>query len=416
MKKQELKRKGEIVLLQKPSAVIALGGHLTLIQRKFYNIMLKHTKEELKKDPNKIVFSMSLTQLRKFISNTISDKNHFIYEDSLNRMYKMEVVYNIFGKDNTIKGQIKSYLLNELGWTKEGLELIVRYSLPSFIIEAIKNIIKGNNNALYANIDLMIIKGLKSKYSIVLYELCKDYEKAEIPIMTIEQLRTILDVQGKKSYQRFDNLKNRVLEPVINELNTNPDVHFTISYSLIKKGVQYTHIKFHISPKKALPANSTESNMSGFLSVIPEKYRNNSVKKILEKATKQYSEIYIFAQIEYVNKHRPKEYAAYLQSALKSDFVNIKGKEAEAEAKEKVENLIEKIKAFDIRNIPLEGKGNKTIYDVYVTKKSVVVISLLTENGVVVERYSLLSDAGKAVKRLQELLKALKKSSKKHLV
>ena len=88
--------------------------------------------------------------------------------------------------------------MNELGWTKEGSELIVKYSLPSFIIEAIKNIIKGNNNTLYANIDLMIIKGLKSKYSIVLYELCKDYEKAEVPVMTIEQLRTILDVQEKK--------------------------------------------------------------------------------------------------------------------------------------------------------------------------------------------------------------------------
>ena len=411
--KEEIKRKGEIVLLQKPSSVIALGGHLTLIQRKFYNVMLKHVKEELKKDSNKIVFSISLSQFKQFISNNINDKNHFIYEESLKKMHRMEVVYNVLGKDNKVKGQLEAYLLNEIGWEKNGTELTVKFSLPSFILEAIKNIIKGNNNALYANIDLMIIKGLRSKYSIVLYELCKDYEKAEVPAMTIKQLKTILDIQNKKSYQRFNNVKSRVLDPAIKELNTNPDVPFTISYTLIKKWKQYTHIKFHISPKKALPEDTTKSNIAIFLSAIPEKYHSDFLKKALEKAVKKYSAAYILAQIEYVNKHHPNGYVPYLQSALKSDFAQAKSKEAELEAREKVENLIEKIKAFDIHNTPLEGEGNKTIYDVYITKKSTVVISLLTENGVVVERYSLLSNADKAVKRLQELLKALKKSSKK---
>ena len=411
--KQQYKRKGEIVLLQKPSAVIALGGHLTLIQRKFYNVMLKHVKEELKKDPNKMIFSIPLAQFQRFVSNNINDKHHFIYEESLKKMHKMEVVYNVLGKDNKLRGQLEAYLINEIGWEKNGTELIVKFSLPSFILEAIKNIINGNNNTLYANIDLMIIKGLKSKYSIVLYELCKDYEKAEVPVMTIKQLRTILDIQDKKSYQRFDNIKNKVLDPAIKELNTNPDVPFTISYTLIKEWRRYTHIKFHISPKKALPEDTTKSNIAVFLSAIPEKYHSDSLKKALEKAIKKYSTTYILAQIEYVNKHHPNGYVPYLQSALKSDFAQIKSREAELEAREKVENLIEKIKAFDIHNIPLEGEGNKTIYDVYVTKKSTVVISLLTENGVVVERYSLLSDADKAVKRLQELLKALKKSSKK---
>lgn len=411
--KQQYKRKGEIVLLQKPSAVIALGGHLTLIQRKFYNVMLKHVKEELKKDPNKMIFSIPLTQFQRFVSNNINDKHHFIYEESLKKMHKMEVVYNVLGKDNKLRGQLEAYLINEIGWEKNGAELIVKFSLPSFILEAIKNIINGNNNTLYANIDLMIIKGLKSKYSIVLYELCKDYEKAEVPVMTIKQLRTILDIQDKKSYQRFDNIKNKVLDPAIKELNTNPDVPFTISYTLIKEWRQYTHIKFHISPKKALPEDTTKSNIAVFLSAIPEKYHDDSLKKALEKAVKKYSTTYILAQIEYVNKHHPNGYVPYLQSALKSDFAKVKSKEVELEAREKVENLIEKIREFDIHNISLEGEGNKTIYDVYVTKKSTVVISLLTENGVVVERYSLLSDADKAVKRLQELLKVLKKSSKK---
>ena len=46
-----------------------------------------------------------------------------------------------------------------------------------------------SSNGIYAKIDLIVIKGLKSKYSIILYELLKDYENVEIPVLSIEKFR-----------------------------------------------------------------------------------------------------------------------------------------------------------------------------------------------------------------------------------
>ncbi len=414
MNKEKITKKS--LLLQKPSGSIAIGGNLSVIQRKFYNLMLKNAKESLKKNKNAMIFSIKLKTLQGVLNDRATNGKHYsLYKREIEEMFKTVIEYNVFDKDRIIKHEIKAHLLDNLDWkiNTQTREVELRYSIPIFVREAINKIISGDSNALYANIDLTIIKGLRSKYAIILYELCKDYEKAEVPIMTIEQLKKVLGVENKKTYKLFNKIKIAVLDPAIKELNTNPNVPFKVSYTLVKEWRRYTHIKFHISPKKALPESSAESNIAVFLSAIPEKYHSDSLKKALEKAVKKYSIAYILAQIEYVNKHHPDSYIPYLQSALKSDFAKVKSKEAELEAREKVENLIEKIKAFDIHNIPLESEGNKAIYDVYVTKKSTVVISLLTENGVLVERYSLLSDADKAVKRLQELLKALKKSSKK---
>lgn len=69
------------------------------------------------------------------------------------------------------------------------------------------------------------------------------------PVIDVSELKA-LTVQGKKSYDRFSDLKKRVIEPAIKEINEHTE--FNITYDTIRVGRKIAKIQFHISN------NSTE--------------------------------------------------------------------------------------------------------------------------------------------------------------
>ncbi len=121
-----------------------------------------------------------------------------IIKKVLDKLYQTSVHYNLLEKDLIIEG--KSHLVDNLEYkiNKITKEILISYTIPEMIRQSIKDILQGNPNSLYAKIDLMIIKGLKSKYSIIMYELCKDYENVEVPEMSIEKFKEIFGINGKK--------------------------------------------------------------------------------------------------------------------------------------------------------------------------------------------------------------------------
>lgn len=77
----------------------------------------------------------------------------------------------------------------------------------------------------------MIIRGLESKHSIVLYEFIKDYFKLGKIRCTISDYRKLMGVQDDQ-YKNFAMLKKRTLDIAVNEINEKTDI--TISYALEK--------------------------------------------------------------------------------------------------------------------------------------------------------------------------------------
>ena len=327
--------KKNAVVLQKPSGTIAIRVDLDVIQRKFYDALLYIAKENLRKKVNKEIFSINLSDL-KLLLNKISkekmDKNNKYYAEKLRELKNKNAEYNILDKDAgwEIEGWVS--LMSELQVKKEIKtgQIVVVYDLPNRIRKALLD-----PKGIYANINLVVIRGLNSKYAIILYELVKDYEKVEIPEMTMEEFRKIFNIEGK--YEgRINNLKAKVLEPAVRELNENENVDFLISYELRKTGKYYTHIKFHVKPKPAklkldqqkdkIITQEIQENpdLSALLTLIPEKYRakKNLITVIiggLEEKGKEYMQ----AQIEYTNKNAKKNYVAYLKKAIESDYAGV---------------------------------------------------------------------------------------------
>ena len=325
--------KKNAVVLQKPSGTIAVRVDLDAIQRKFYDALLYIAKDDLRENKEKKRFTVPLKDIKAILSkNDRINKNNSYYIEKLKEIKKKDAEYNILDKDKGLKIKGWVSLVSDLQITEDEKAKVVNitFELPERIKWALVD-----PNGLYANINLVIVRGLKSKYAIILYELVKDYEKVEIPEMTIDDFRKLFNIEGK--YKRMTHLKARVLEPAIKELNKNENVDFLVSYELKKTGKVYTHIKFHVKPKpaqiklkqqaKKVLAEELKENTEAkeLLAMIPPEYRDKAkVVSVVLGGLKERGKDYTKAQIEYsVNKLKAgkvKDFVIYLKKAIEEDY------------------------------------------------------------------------------------------------
>jgi len=100
----------------------------------------------------------------------------------------------------------------------------------------------------YTKYQLKNIMQFKSTYSFRLYELLKQYENIGNRLITIDDLRLVLDID-KNYYPKYANLKQKVVNVVLKEINANTDLHIEIEE--LKKVRKVIAIKFNIKPNKA---------------------------------------------------------------------------------------------------------------------------------------------------------------------
>ena len=95
---------------------------------------------------------------------------------------------------------------------------------------------------------LINILALKSQYSIRIYELMQSYAYQKGVTLGYDKLKKILTVDDNKGYDRYNNFKQRILEPAMHEINMYTGLN--INYETIKKGRKVDKIKFYISKKE----------------------------------------------------------------------------------------------------------------------------------------------------------------------
>jgi len=89
---------------------------------------------------------------------------------------------------------------------------------------------------------------MKSKYSVRLYELMKSYENTKIVSFTPEQIKDHLAIEA--DYSWYD-IKRRVLEIAIKEINEKTDIHVVMGVNMEKRKV--LDVKFYITKNKRDP-------------------------------------------------------------------------------------------------------------------------------------------------------------------
>lgn len=95
----------------------------------------------------------------------------------------------------------------------------------------------------FTRYQLSKVSHLKSNYSIRLFELLRQFEFKKERIVSLEELRIMLQIENK--YQEFRDLNKWVLKPAINELNKK--TQYSIMIHPLKKLRRVTHIQFYFS-------------------------------------------------------------------------------------------------------------------------------------------------------------------------
>jgi len=225
------------IIIDKDSSSIQISNKITAIQRKSYNYMLKIAKNEFKKNPEKQVFTVTAEELLVFFE--IGDQNYSRLKNELEVLNRTQIRYNILKKNRKSKIFGAFTLISEFEYERG----IITYSFPLKIRDMILN------PKMFGKINLVVIKSLRSRYSIALYELAEDYLNAQIPKMTMETFRELMGLE-EGQYYKFSMLKKRVIDTAIDEINDRENINFTITYEIEKEGQKITHIKFIVHKKE----------------------------------------------------------------------------------------------------------------------------------------------------------------------
>ena len=130
---------------------------------------------------------------------------------------------------------------------KEGyIKVLLNSEIKKYLLDLIN---KGN----YTQYELYNILGLKSKYSIRLYEVLRSYAYRGSAEYDVDRLKEILAAETYKSFSHF---KDRVIDKALSEINGHTDLNVTFITVDTKgnevtssQGKKVSAVRFHIEKK-----------------------------------------------------------------------------------------------------------------------------------------------------------------------
>ena len=236
-----MNKKKKEINFKKHSAIIQISNIINAQQRKIFNTLIYNSSKKIN-EFNNGYFTIEINNLEKLSGYKSTNKKRI--KEYIKELCNIKVEFNILNKDK--KKWTYFSLLSEVNIIKKTLY----YSFPPSIMRTIKH------PSIYAILDLIIIKGFNSKYSIALYEITKDYINAEIPKMEIKKFKELMGIK-ENQYTQYPDLKKRVIDPAIKEITNNTNINLT--YEIIKEGRIPKYIKFEIN-EKTLDFNHNKYN------------------------------------------------------------------------------------------------------------------------------------------------------------
>lgn len=221
-----MKRKNLIESFHKPNQLVQVSTNLvTITQYKAYNCILDKAKKDLRYNENLREFYFSFSELEE--KSGLQGTNH---KQMFEALEQLQHIFVKVIKDE--KNWASFHLLSEV----KRIDGKLRIALPPTICE---ELISGH----YTTLDLLSLRGLKSKYSIKLYEMAEHYPvKTYFPTWTISEFKDLMGITGKKTYDDFYEVQRKILMPSVKELAEKE--HIFLDYELEKDGSRYIKIRF----------------------------------------------------------------------------------------------------------------------------------------------------------------------------
>lgn len=317
---------------------------LTLTQRKIINFLVFVAQRE----GDKKLYSTDIKTM-KALCDVRSTENVDIREQ-FEQLNDIKLQFNYLGKDNNTVWELMNLVSAARIVYNTGQ---VDFEIPYMLREKILN------PNIYAPLNILLIAGLKSKYSIILYEFLRDYMTAPVfPKLSIEQFRNIMGL-NEDQYKLFKDLRKWVIDRAVKEVNKKTDIR--CSYTLIKEhGNRYAYIVFEVEknkdfklpqPKKSVSKGALTAPIDEYdiphdvLQVIPKKYRITEIYQIIAPYLNQQD--MLISNIRYTDRKHKQNFIAYLRKALQEDY---------AKSAREVQKNIDRVEAKEQEIATLEAE------------------------------------------------------------
>lgn len=267
-------------LIFKPNELIeVISRPVSLLGLKAYNSILKRLQTN-----NTDRMIIAPLEILEEIGSTNSYDELYTYLDELQKTQVKSI-----DKRGKLWGSF--VLISEFKKLDDGIFVQV----PATIHNVLCGKDKKQEEMYYTTIKLLEEKSYKCSYSIIFYEIFKKYEKVELPIYTVEELRNLTKTEDK--YKVYADFKKRVIVPALKEINSF-DTKYTYNYEEEYLGRKVYKIKFtKIEKSKEAEENTKQGKLLPALSekllkaiekakknrYIQEKYSQRAVDKALEQ-------------------------------------------------------------------------------------------------------------------------------------
>jgi plasmid replication initiation protein len=121
----------------------------------------------------------------------------------------------------------------------------------------------------FTRYDLKNISGMSSIYGIRLYELLMQWRSSGYRDVSIQWLKSQFELDDE--YERIFDLKKRVIEPAVKDINTHSNL--TVVHSYKKTGRNVTHVVFEFNEKQPTKQSSTKLKPAAV--ITPQTSDNN---------------------------------------------------------------------------------------------------------------------------------------------
>lgn len=298
------------LIVHKPNQLIEIeGGYLTTSNLLAYNYILHKLQKQ-------------------GVNNTIISGADFFRDLEFSKHYEELIEYlDSLRKISVVSRDSKGKLWGSFNL----LSAFKRLENGTFYVEIpnlIFNSLCTKDNLYYTTIKLLEQKAFKCTYSIVFYEIFKKYEKINIPIFTLDELKRLTDTQDK--YKEYKYFKRDVIEKALREINLF-DNEFEYVYEEEKLGRKVDKIKFKRIEKFGVVRTKKVTIFSKKLEMAIEKARKNQYinnvysKKTIENLLNRYDEIDIIKALNESYKYNSEifNFSRFLTAKI-TDIINSK--------------------------------------------------------------------------------------------
>ena len=223
----------------KASPAIQIQSRISLLQRRAWNVLLANAYNEL---PDKEIHSVSIVELAAKLG--FGDGNQEYLKEVLKSIVDCKVEWNVLDKDKKEEWGVAS-LLAEVR-IRDG---ICFYQFPHTLR------LKLYNPRVYAKLNLRLQNQFRSRYALVLWEICFDYfdtdrDQGETPFIPLETFKSLMGLE-ETDYPVFKVLNRDLIKPAIKEINDL--TNYLVEVEPKRLGRKIAELKFRITKVKQIP-------------------------------------------------------------------------------------------------------------------------------------------------------------------